>query len=174
MPAVLDMAREIPMFAASRPEERVQFERLVERCSYPAGDEILREGETDQSLRLLFAGQCEVVKCKVGHGEQRLAVLEPGSVFGEMSFLQPAPHSATVRALTNVEVGTLSPTAFESLRRECPAAAYNLLMGLVTLLAERLRRMDDRICEVLEASGADHQKEWQDFRARLFAGWDFN
>src|SRR5690606_15305233 len=65
MPAVLDMAREIPMFAASRPEERVQFERLVERCSYPAGDEILREGETDQSLRLLFAGQCEVVKCKV-------------------------------------------------------------------------------------------------------------
>ncbi len=173
MTAVQDMLDHIPLLSECRLNDRVEFDRLVERRTFQRGENILVEGKVDPALWLLLEGRCEVVKCGNGHGERRLAVIEPGGVFGEMSFLKAAPHSATVRALSDVVVARLTPAAFEELRETSPAAAYCIVMNLVTLLSERLRRMDDRICELLAHSSDERQKEWQDFRARLFAG-DFN
>ena len=102
---------------------------------------------------------------------QQLAVLEPGNVFGEMSFLHPAPHCATVRALTHVEAARLSPAAFERLRGEFPQLAAGIVTGLVQLISDRLRRMNDRVCAVGDPGPQEpHSHEWHDFRARLFAG----
>jgi cAMP-dependent protein kinase regulator len=174
MERVLDVTRLIPLLAACKLEDRDAFEQLVERKSFEAGDEILAEGETDQALWMILEGTCEVMKHGNGHEEQKLAVLEAGSVFGEMSFLKRAPHSATVRALTPVEVARLTPEAFDRLRQNSPAAAFCIVMNLVNLLSDRLRSVDERICEILDGDGADLQRrEWHDFRARLFAG-DFN
>ncbi len=174
MNAVLEQLRPIPLLAACGVDDVEQVHRLTERQHFFAGETILHEGGTERSLWMLLEGQCAVLKGTPGHEPRQLAVIEPGGAFGEMSFLHPAPHSATVRALTDVEVARLSPEAFESLREECPSAAYCILANLVQLLSDRLRQMDERVCEVLEHSPEDRRQEWHDFRARLFAGWDFN
>jgi CRP/FNR family cyclic AMP-dependent transcriptional regulator len=58
------------------------------------GDAILEEGSQSQVLYVLAHGSVDVYK-----GETRVASSsEPGAVFGEISVLLDAPHTATVRA----------------------------------------------------------------------------
>ncbi len=174
MSDVLRISANSPVLGSCSEADREAFESHVERQYFPCGTTILTEGEEGQCLWLLLKGTVQVVKDVAGRDPQHLATLEPGSIFGEMSFLQRAPHSASVVAMEDVEVARLSPEEFNKLREECPSAAFCIVMNLVTVIAERLRRMDKRISEILKDGGHEHRnKEWHDFRARLFAGWDF-
>lgn len=59
---------------------------------------ILPEGEQFGRLYVLIEGQVEVIRERT----QVTHVDEPGSIFGEMSVLLDMPHSATVKALSDV------------------------------------------------------------------------
>jgi len=142
---------------------------------YPKNEVILREGKSLQVLWIIAEGECEVFKMIKPNTEQRLTVLDPGSVFGEMSFFQPAPHSASVRSLTDVELKRLPREEFEALEIDSPAVAQKMLANTVRLLAERLRRMDNWTCELFERPDGpqSHRKEWRDFRSKLYTDWHF-
>ncbi len=63
---------------------------------------------------------------------------------------------------------------FELLQAKSPTAAYKIAVSVLAVMAQRLRRMDDWICDFVERSeGADHREEWHDFRAKLYADWQF-
>ena len=148
--------------------------RLTESEDFEASEEILTEGLAYQSLWVIVTGQCEVVKSGNGDAPNRLAQLEEGSVFGEMSFFEEAPHSASVRALTDVSTMRLTRRQFEQLRTICPSAADKIACNLVSILSERLRRMDEWTCQLVEGNCSEHQHaEWQEFRAKLYAGLQF-
>lgn len=142
---------------------RVQFE------DFAAGEDILTEGLKYHGVWVLLKGECQVLK---GPAEKRakLAVLKPGNVFGEMSFFDGQSHSATVRATTDVQTLRLIHDDFEKLRATHPEVAHKIAFNLVRILAERLRHMDDWICELIEQDGdEDRHHEWQQFRAKLYA-----
>jgi len=164
-----------PVFQDMTLEEREQVLALFENEHYPAGETILREGLSIQILWIIVAGRCEVLKSFNGAPERSLAVLEQGAVFGEMSFFNPAPHSASVRALTDVEVIRLSRERYDELLSRNPAAAYKVAANTASVLAERLRKMDDWTCQLLDGPDVNAKKreEWHDFRAKLYTEWDF-
>jgi CRP-like cAMP-binding protein len=164
-----------PLFQDMTKAELKQVLLLLEAKSYPQEAVILREGRQTQILWILAQGQCEVVKSLDHDGQQRLATLEAGAVFGEMSFFRPAPHSASVRALSPVQVFKLPREGFDELVQTGSSAAYRIAVNLNRVLAERLARMDEWICDVVEASenGASHREEWQEFRSRLYSDWQF-
>jgi CRP/FNR family cyclic AMP-dependent transcriptional regulator len=163
-----------PMFEGFTVEEYESALALLEQRSYAKGDVILHEGKSEQSLWILVKGTCEVVKKNKSKTERSLATLESGSAFGEMSFFQKAPHSATVRASTAVKVLRMTRENYEQLHTRCPTAAYKITQSVVSLMAQRLRRMDEWICEFVERpEGANHREEWHDFRAKLYADWPF-
>lgn len=149
------------------PELRAFLERVLYE-GFPAGQDILTEGKEYQGLWIVLRGKCEVMK-QGRHRESRLAVLEPGNAFGEMSFLQTVPHSATVRSMTEVETMRLMRDRYEDLRQACPSAAHKIALNIIRIVADRLRRMDEWTCELVER---DHDKrkhaEWQEFRSRLY------
>ena len=78
-----------------------------------------------------------------------LAVLEPYSHFGEMSFFHPAPHSADVRAQTAVTAAAISYADYKDLIDEGIMGGLQAGVQRVESLAERLRRMDEWIAELL-------------------------
>lgn len=81
-----------------------QKQRLALREElYETGQTIIKQGDVGQSLFILRSGQVEVVK-EDGGGETRLAVLGPGSHFGEMAVFSGTRRTATVRALERVRV----------------------------------------------------------------------
>lgn len=92
------------------------------------GETIIPEGARLGKLFILIDGQIEVIR----RDTQVTHVDEPGSVFGEMSVLLDMPHSATVKALSEVDAYVIDD-ALTFLE-----AKPEVSLHLATLLARRL------------------------------------
>jgi CRP/FNR family transcriptional regulator, cyclic AMP receptor protein len=163
-----------PLFRGMSPPGRLELLGLFETRRYAPAETIIVEGESFQWIWILVSGNCQVFKKSEAGHEQELARLEPCDVFGEMSFFQPAPHSASVRALTEVEVMRLSRDKYDMLLRIGSLAAYKLAFNSIPVLIERLRKMDEWVCRRFEKEIAPQQREeWADFQSKLYSGWQF-
>lgn len=105
-----------------------------------AGTELCVEGEFGESLFIILEGSATVLK---GDGVM-IAELQPGQHVGEMSLIERAPRSATVRAKTAMSVLVIERDAFFGLLSE-EQTAVKLLWGLVRMLNARLRSTSDEL-----------------------------
>jgi CRP/FNR family cyclic AMP-dependent transcriptional regulator len=67
---------------------------------FPAGHELIEQGGKLGKLFVLRQGEVEIER----DGTFISSTSTPGAIFGEMSLLLDIPHSATVRAVTDIEV----------------------------------------------------------------------
>ena len=158
-------------------ELRTMFEHMEHLC-YNAGTLIIEQGTQSKGLWLLSEGCCEVIRTNLdGTKSQVLAMLGPGTVFGEMSFFQQTDHSASIKAVTPVTVHKLSRQAFNDLSNNKCNTATKLLTNLVRVMAERMQLMDKWVCELMEDNSENSvikQDEWHEFRTKLYSEWDFS
>ena len=78
----------------------MQKKPVYDRIVFYSGDEVFAEGDEANWAYLIQSGKIEIVK-KHGDGTaQRLALLGPGRIFGEMSLIDNLPRSASARAVT--------------------------------------------------------------------------
>lgn len=103
---------------------------------------IMDEGNRGEALHILVSGKAEVWKTvKGGLGRsRRLAKLECGSIFGEMSLFDGAPYSATVKASGECVVLVIPGEAFKKFMKKNPAPAYRIFVSLICMMSNRLRR----------------------------------
>ncbi len=124
------------------PEERQHVQQIAEYRHYDKGHTVIRERDPQpQGLWMLRSGTCHVVRDLSGGAEQQMAMLEPGAIFGEMSFFVPSPHSATIRAVDESVLMFLSVVKIEALRVLDLSAAYKLISNAGQIMATKLRRM---------------------------------
>ncbi len=171
--------QDIPIFRDLNPTERAQLAEVIQIREYKPGDVILHQGKECRNLWIVVQGKCEVVR---HHGDPAangeaivLAELEPYSTFGEMSFFNPAPHSADVRAKTRVRLFRITRFDFQDMIDEGVTAALKLAYTAVQSMAQRLRRMDEWVSELLATHPAephDEPREWNAFREKLFTRWN--
>lgn len=127
-----------PLLARIGPERVQRFARAGDLESFQPGECIVAEGTPADAMYLLLSGRVEVRK-----GDNSLATLEPGDFFGEMSLLQPGARSATVVAADAAHLFRLPYFALQNLLEEDPAAMNAVLVQVVRVLSERLRRTND-------------------------------
>jgi len=146
----------------------LQLQSIIEKMHehhYEKDTTILEEGRETQCLWFITDGCCEVVRKGVSQ-THHFTELTSGAIFGEMSFIDPAPHSATVRADANVTVLSLTRDAFDELDAE---TAQILIRNIAHILTQRLRAMDNWMSEVMDRPAcAKAKEEWQEFRSKLF------
>ncbi|MBX5489561.1 MAG: cyclic nucleotide-binding domain-containing protein [Chloroflexi bacterium] len=82
---------------------------------YRAGDYVVRQGTRGRKFYLVRDGQAEVVQAGGPDGPHELARLRRGDTFGELALLYDQPRSASVRALTRLEVLALDGPTFATL-----------------------------------------------------------
>jgi CRP-like cAMP-binding protein len=82
--------------------------------TYPAGDEIVKEGEMDDRFYILVNGSCSVER----HGK-KLGSMDSGDCFGETSYVRGARRTATIKAETQVSVLRVSSTLLEQVSAAC-------------------------------------------------------
>lgn len=117
------------------------------------GDEILREGESGESMLLLIDGEVRVLKSDA-HGRVReLATLGPGTLLGEIALLEAVPRNATARATKPVRYFEMDRAAFGGLLSAEDRAAVRLLFNLARVLARRQRATNDRLVALLVEAG---------------------
>jgi len=114
----------------------------MRRTSYRAGDVIIAEGEFTSDAYIIDRGFVEVYHA--GPPEQRLSILGPGDIFGEMSLITERPRSASVRALEDVGARVFDREAFLRSWRSDPDS----ILPLVTMLCERIRILDALVFEL--------------------------
>ena len=110
---------------------------------YHTGEPIVREGSIGDALYLILDGSVEVIK-----SERPLARLATGEFFGEMSLAEPVARSATVISVTRSTVFRIPHTTLQALLDTDPRALNQLLIAIVRVLSERLRRTNDMIGSV--------------------------
>ena len=162
-------------FAPLTDSQRSEFLDLAGRHVFDPGETILHEGRETRSLWFILSGTCEVLKTLPNGDERVLATLEAGALFGEMSFFSPAPHSASVRAVTDCVVLRMGAENWETLEKIGLRPAYMIARQTAAVMSDRLRRMDEWVSRVLAdnpdpAARAARADEWNDFRAKLLGG----
>jgi SulP family sulfate permease len=114
----------------------------MDRVSVPAGDLVIRAGESASDVWLLLSGLLDVTLPLAGPAQlrTRLATLTPGALAGEMALLSGQPRSADVLARTAVDCLRFEVATMERLRREAPELAYHLLAGISLQVQQNLRQ----------------------------------
>jgi CRP-like cAMP-binding protein len=85
-------------------------------------------------------GQVKVTKLSGDGREKILELLGPGDFFGEMSLLDNAVRSASVKSLTETRIMALSRSDFLKELRRNP----DLAMAVIQELTHRVRQMDEQ------------------------------
>jgi len=101
-----------------------------------AGLALVQAGENDRALYLLTEG---TVGVRLPRDEGAFKQIDAPSVLGELAFFDGMPRSATLDAVTDVEVVRLDVAAFDRLLEYEPALAHAMLRDLARILALRLR-----------------------------------
>jgi CRP-like cAMP-binding protein len=116
-----------------------ELQRLGARRRFPAGSTLFVEGDPAHEVLLLLAGEVKVSVGSVEGREVVLDVFEPGSLLGELSVIDGGPRSATITALSPVEVVTVAAGAFNEFLDRHPKVLRALLVEVIKRLRTRVR-----------------------------------
>ncbi len=103
--------------------------RLARREDFPAGVEIVREGERSRSMYAITEGRVAVTRRGVAISE-----LGPGDIFGEFAVLDGEPRSATVTTRDPVRVLRIEGRDLVALMNALPGIAIAITRKLSQLV----------------------------------------
>lgn len=137
--------RQMPVFDAMDAGRLPYVLQMAKLRRYDAGETIIREGETDQTVYFLILGRCTVEV----DGLQVNAIQNVGDVFGEMGIIDHAPRSATIKAEKPVLCLAMDGHFLDKLEGIDKLAAQALFYRIFSeMLAARMRDANAKILEL--------------------------
>lgn len=126
----------VPIFEKCTSDEIQAISSVAQEHFYEPGQIIVTQGTPGQAFYLILAGRVAIER-----DGRALGAFGPGDFFGEMSLLDSAPRSATIRAIEQTRCLMLSSWDFKALLERNPSIAIKLL----EVLSRRLRVADERL-----------------------------
>lgn len=149
---IVDLLRRSPLFANLTEEHLAAIAQICQTQTYQPGTYIFKEGDPGNRLFIIAEGEVRISRQIPIAGEEALAILKPGAVFGEMSVFDRSERStdAIVNApLTLVSIGRAE---LELLLEFNPDLGFALLKAVVKQLSGRLRSANDQVRSILAMS----------------------
>lgn len=136
-----ELLARVPLLADLDPGELERIAQVAIPRSFPKGARVFHEGDTSDACYVVRDGEVRVTR---EHSDGRaiaLATLGPGELVGELAMLDGGVRSASVEALTDVELLAVSAADMRGLLER----NADITTKLVVKLAERLRETNERI-----------------------------
>lgn len=125
-------------------ESLQKIAKIAKTRQFFPSDAIVWQGKPSDSLYLITNGIVVVKKVLSAEKEHIFAYLMPGNTFGEVGILENQPRSATVAALSDVDVVVLKRSDFLDILHQHPQVAIQLAKILGRYLVESNRRNSRR------------------------------
>jgi CRP/FNR family transcriptional regulator, cyclic AMP receptor protein len=133
----VDLIRSVPLFSTLTDDEFSQLAHIFVARAYRKNQVIFLEEETGNYMYLVLSGKVKVAKAGAGGKETILAIHRSGDFFGEMSLLDGKTAPATVSAMEDSKIISLSGTDFHKylLHNE------KVMLQIIQVLCARLRQV---------------------------------
>jgi CRP-like cAMP-binding protein len=145
-------ARKVHIFHGLQPEEVGHIIRKGEIVPYPRGQTVYHEGQTGNSIFIVFNG-----KVGVYHLQKLIAKCHVGDSFGVMSALTHEPHSGTASAMVASDIFVLHESELNEILEK--KTAIRLLLNVVHVLSKRLHDANHRALQMTERLNELLQKQ---------------
>lgn len=130
-----DLLRQIPLFESLSKDAREFIANRLKTETFAAGETIVRQGDTGNSLYILTSGIVKVTRREKDGTSRELARFQSGDYFGEMSLLAGQPRSADITTLTDTTTLVLFKQDMDAILQEYPSIAVHFSK----VLSKRLR-----------------------------------
>lgn len=118
---------------------------VAQTVTVQPGDRLIEAGKKNEALWILIKGGLVVRDALPGGLEVDLFRLKGGELFGEMSYVDHLPASATVMAETSSTILKISFAAFDGFLSKSPQTHVKVLEQLLKIFSERLRAANKQI-----------------------------
>lgn len=110
----------------------------AEKKVYSSEQLILEQGRKNTSIYVIRKGDVSVIT-QVGEQELEVAQLHQDDIFGEMSYVDNEPTSASIVALNDVEISKISGPLLKNIIRKDPLFYGRFYKALAQTLSHRMR-----------------------------------
>jgi CRP/FNR family transcriptional regulator, cyclic AMP receptor protein len=147
------LIRRIPLLRDLADDEAATIASTVTDRRFARHQFIVREGDAGDAFYILIKGSVSVCRLTSDGHETILSILKEGDFFGEMAVLDSSLRSASIKTLTECEVGAIHHDDFLEMLNHNPRIGRFLTLAL----SHRLRAANDLIAAMTS----------MDVRARL-------
>ena len=124
------------------------FVSMLVECRFDVGTTVVAEGESGRSMFVVHSGNLLVSKLGDAGRVIRMARLESGDFFGEMTLIEMQNRSATVVAESSTILYELTAQKLYTCYKADIHAYVIVMQNINRELCRRLRRADNRIAEL--------------------------
>jgi voltage-gated potassium channel len=136
------MIARVPLFTGLTAAEIAEITRLLRAQTVDAGGVIVRRGDPGSCMYFVAGGEVEI---ELREGNVRLGV---GNFFGEIAVLKRSRRTATVRALTRVNLLVLDGEDLHALMENSPGIATRMREVMRERIRGKQAHYSDDIVEV--------------------------
>lgn len=111
----------------------------MHRRELPAGELLVRRGDTEAQAYLVEMGRLQVFVTGGAPRSHRIATLREGALIGEPGLFGDTPRMAHVEAVTPCVVWTLPAPRLQALADEAPGLVLEVLRAAGAVMAWRMR-----------------------------------
>jgi CRP/FNR family transcriptional regulator, cyclic AMP receptor protein len=152
MAEVTELLKKVAIFRDLEPEELALVADVCKQEKFVSGEYIFHEAEHGNRLYLIVDGEVRISRTVPGSGEEALAILKPGALFGEMAVFDRTERSTDAISHGGTTALTISRPDFDMLLEFNREIAYKVLWSCVRLLSNRLRQTNDSLRSFLAMS----------------------
>ena len=142
--------KNIPLFKTLDNKELEVIAKIVKEESYPSEEIIFSENMQGGRLFIIKKGTVKISKTLREGERQNLNILKENEFFGECSFIDSKPHTATAETLKNTELFVIEKSDFDKLEQTNPLCGYKVIRTLTLTINGILRQMDEKFIDMVK------------------------
>jgi len=135
MAVEIELLKSIPYFSGLSPTELEAIKQHIFEKSADKNELILLEEEPAEAVYFVVSGAVKTFKTSAEGKEQILCIIRPGESFNDVPIFDGGPNPASAIAMRPITLYGISKTDMETILRERPSIAINI----IKVLAERVR-----------------------------------
>jgi CRP-like cAMP-binding protein len=145
----VQVLQEMPLFRNIDQKRLRVVAMMGESRTYRVAERLFEQGDEGDAAFIIIDGEVEVL-VRVDGGEQSVAVLGKGEIFGELAVICDQARSTAIAARTELEALRLDRNTVINLMREFP----DITLELVRILGDRLERTTRELSQARASLGA--------------------